>query len=112
MRLGGLLLGLLAGAGASAEKLGAHVAVPLPALPVRGPWRGVHPTPPTSKHVALTLRGGGGGGGGGGAVAPTSVATAGLKMGLQAGLTAMNIACWLGPLNLKGFTDNPGGEQT
>lgn len=42
-------------------------------------------------------------GGGGGEVG----ATVGLKAALSLGLTALNVGCWLGPLNLPSFVDSP-----
>jgi len=49
--------------------------------------------------AALSLRGG--------AAAALAPASAGLKVALQAGLTALNVACWAVPLNMPSFTDNP-----
>ena len=40
-----------------------------------------------------------------------AVASVGLKVAIQGGLTALNVACWLGPLKSNSFVESPAGEQ-
>mmetsp|Transcript_20616 Transcript_20616/g.42264 ORF Transcript_20616/g.42264 Transcript_20616/m.42264 type:complete len:351 (-) Transcript_20616:165-1217(-) len=58
----------------------------------------INPTARTRRGNALMLRLRGGG--------EVGKASFGTKAGLQACLTALNIGCWLVPLNMKSFTDN------